>query len=307
MFKNLVYIYISATLFLFTNTVSANQYPSRPANGIVHVKLINVSGIGNRIKNIISHLRYFQPKHINLYWDSEGWVSSKFFDLFAPTWNVSITEYNSHHQIYGLFTYREHLYPYIDTYSLLVTEEDFKNKKHQFIDNKYNDIPQEIIKTYTPYFQNLHPSKQVKQRITQVKLPSKYVSVFIRNAPDWKKYFNGNEEPEVFFKIMDKFPKDTIFYLSALSKETAQIFHIHYPNRIIELPNKDYSSMIDAVADMYILGKGNTAIYSIGSTFAEVAWWLGGAKQKVIKVGSTNHWRPYFNKKQLQILPKLPD
>ena len=302
----IVILILFISTILFPYNLHANTCPAAPSNGIVHIKLIGASGIGNRIKNIISHLRYFKPKHINLYWDKIGWVSASFFDLFSPSWDVNITEYNSQNLIYQLFDYYEPLYPYINTYSLIVAENEFKDQKHQFIDSKYNDIPSEIISLYTPYFQKLHPSKKVKERIKQITLPKNYVSIFFRNAPDWNKYFNGNENEESFFEIMDKFPNNTMFYLSTLSKETALPFYKRYPGRIIELPNKNYSSMIDATADLYILGKSSTGIYSIGSSFSEVAWWLGGAKQKVITVGSTKHWQHYITERKLEVLPSIP-
>lgn len=306
MIKNVIIILFFITWLLIPFSLHAEQYPTKPSNNIVHIKLTNASGIGNRIKNIISHIRYFQPKHINLYWDDKGWVSAKFFDLFSPKWNTTITEYNSQHQIYNIFNYNEPLYPYINTYALLVAEDDFKNKKHQFIDGQYNNIPPEIIDIYTPYFRALEPSMQVKQRINQLNIPKNYVSVFFRNSDDWEKFFNANEPVESFFKIIDTFPSNTIFYLSTLSKETALPFYKRYPNRIIELPNKNYTSMIDTVADMYILGNSHTGIYSIGSTFSEVAWWLGGAKQKVIIVGSNKHWIKQIKVEKLKILSQIP-
>ena len=44
--------------------------------------------------------------------------------------------------------------------------------------------------------------------------------------------------------------------------------------RVLELPNKNYTSMIDSTSDLYLLGLGHTLIVSDGSTFGEVAWWL---------------------------------
>ena len=46
--------------------------------------------------------------------------------------------------------------------------------------------------------------------------------------------------------------------------------------------------MIDAVAELYMLGKAAKAIYSPLSTFSELAWWLCGAKQDVTIVGGSN-------------------
>ena len=77
-------------------------------------------------------------------------------------------------------------------------------------------------------------------------------------------------ELETFFEAMNKYPDDTIFYLSAMSKNIADKFYEKYPNRIIELPNKNYNSMIDATADLFILGSTKETLCSYMSTFCEV-------------------------------------
>ena len=71
-------------------------------------------------------------------------------------------------------------------------------------------------------------------------------------------------------------------------EEIADKFKQKYGEQIITLPNKNYNSMIDAVAELYMLGKAAKAIYSSLSTFSELAWWLCGAKQDVTIVGGSN-------------------
>ena len=128
------------------------------------------------------------------------------------------------------------------------------------------------------------------ERLNELNLPEKLVTVQVRSAPDWEKTF-GKYDYNSFFEVMDKYSSDTYFYLSAMSKEVANIFYSRYPNRIIELPNKNYNSMIDATADMFILGSTDNTICSLYSTFCEVGWWLNGAKSKVTVVGSDEHWK----------------
>ncbi|MCM1323867.1 MAG: hypothetical protein NC218_06870 [Acetobacter sp.] len=279
---------ILATTFLFTasyTNAEPTDIPIVAKNNILHLTYVDTAGIGNRLKKTVSYLRYYTPKHLNIYWPSTGWVNARFTDLFAPEWETTITEYNSPYMIEN-FAYNQPLANYVSEYTLLVAANEFKDNQHRFIDLQYNHIPPEILKLYRPYFKALKPSPAVKKRIQEVTLPSNTVAVQIRNAPDWKRQFNTNEDIQNFFVEMDKFPPNTIFYLSAMSKESAAPFYKRYPNRIIELPNKDYHSMVDATADMYLLGATKTAIYQYGSTFAEVGWWLGGAKTQVIIIGN---------------------
>lgn len=295
-------LFITAALFIAFNTRAADMPQPRP-NKIVHLQFSKSSGLGNRLKKIVSYLRYYNPKHLNLYWPAENWVTAGFYDLFNPEWETAVTEFNLPNMITN-FSYDEPLQPWVNEYSLLVAADDFHTGKHMFIDTRYNDIPPEIIRIYAPYFQAIKPSAAVKRRIDEVKLPANAVAVQVRNAPDWQHYFQVKEPAAAFFAIMDKYPPDTVFYLSAMSKESAAPFYARYPNRIIELPNKDYHSMTDAAADMFLLGSTKEAVYQYNSTFSEVGWWLGGAKAKVHVVG--NIVFPTTYTPPLRILDKIP-
>lgn len=295
--------FIIATLLLTFNTQAADMPQQRP-NKIVHLQFFESSGLGNRLKKIVSYLRYYNPKHLNLYWSTENWVTASFYDLFSPEWKTTVSEFNLPSTVKN-FNYNEPLQPWVNEYSLLVAANDFNSGSHMFIDTRYNDIPPEIIRIYAPYFQAIKPSAAVKRRINEVKLPTNTVAVQVRNAPDWQHYFQVEEPAAAFFAIMDKYPPDTIFYLSAMSKESAAPFYARYPNRIIELPNKDYHSMFDAAADMYLLGSTKEAIYQYNSTFSEAGWWLGGAKAKVHIVGS--NVTPIYPQQPLKVLKNFPE
>ena len=69
-----------------------------------------------------------------------------------------------------------------------------------------------------------------------------------------------------------------------MTREVSKLFHERFGDRVVELENKDYSSMIDAVADMWILGHCPEMIVSPESTFSEVAWWWGGCQSHVTMV-----------------------
>lgn len=84
---------------------------------------------------------------------------------------------------------------------------------------------------------------------------------------------------------MDIFNSDTYFYISCMNKEVFDAFKLRYGKRILELSNKQYNLMIDAVADLYLMSKAKEMILSFGSTFGELSWWLGGGEGKVNVVG----------------------
>ena len=102
--------------------------------------------------------------------------------------------------------------------------------------------------------------------------------------------FGRNESLEKYFDEINKLPNNAKIYISTMNRKVSDSFKNKFGDRIVELENKDYSSMIDAVADLYIMSNASFAIYSYGSTFGELAFWLGGAKQKVTVVGSEDGW-----------------
>lgn len=249
-------------------------------------------GLGNRLKYLISYIRYYKPKNLRLHWPSRGWVSERFSDLFVLDLPIRISEHNALIQLSQHDLVKANpLFSYVNTWGLIVAKTDYGDREiPQPIDFKYNDIHPKLINIYKPYFSHIHPSDKIKKRLLEVKLPENTVSVQVRNASDWEKYYGSNEQLSSFFNVMDNLPTDTTFYLSAMSKEIADEFYKRYPNRIIELPNKNYFSMIDATADMYILGSAKHILCAFHSTFCEVAWWLGGAKAKVTVIGSDKNW-----------------
>ena len=262
---------------------------------ILSVHFYSKSGIGNRLKKMTSYLRYYKPEKLKIYWPNDGWVSASFSDLFTFEYPIELEEINTPILINNNHPEANPLFDYIRNWVLIVSKEDFpKNVEPFAIDVMYNNIPQNIRDIYIPYFTSLKPSNKVKKRLNDVKIPSKFVSVQIRNAPDFKQWFGVDISYSYFFEIMDKYDSDTYFYLSAMSKEAALPFYTRYPGRIIELPNKNYKSMIDATTDLFILGSSEETICSYMSTFCEVAWWINGAKSKVSIVGTEEKYKNHI-------------
>ena len=260
--------------------------------------LSNSQGIGNRIKFIASCIRINKLKDIDLYWPQNGWVPTSFKELFNFDWPYPINEFDQE-----LIKKNIPLKPplsYTEGCRLYVNKRDglpnnfsklyFPSKNGYGIDFEYNRIPQKILNIYLPFFKRLKPSTKVKKRLKDTKLPKKFVGLQIRNNKDWFK-FGRNENLGLFCNEINKYPKSTKFYLSCMSQSISKIVHKKYPNQIIELPHKNYISMIDAVTDMYNLSKASAGIYSYGSSFSEVAWWIGKCRQTVTVVGSFESWR----------------
>ncbi len=240
-------------------------------------------GIGNRLKYFASLYEYYKPQKFTLVWKKKGWVTASFSELFQFESKAEMIELCSEKDVkkYKKLFKSECLYKQGYHWKLYAKED---------IDLKYNDISEENRKLYLDFFNKLKPSAQVKKRIKDIDLPRGTVALQVRNNLDWEKA-GRNENLEDFVKQMQKFPQNTMFFLSAMSSKVSDYFKSQFPDRIIELPNKNYSLMIDAVADIFLLSRCQNGIYSYGSTFAEVAWWIGGAKAQVSVVGNEKNWK----------------
>ena len=125
----------------------------------------------------------------------------------------------------------------------------------------------------------------------------------IRNAPDWED-FGRNEDLDLFVEEINKNESKNQIYLSAMNKEVLENLKKRTNRLIFELRNKNYNSMQDAVCDLYIMAKADMAIYSFGSTFGELAFWLRKDMQNVIIVGNQKKW---INKKHLKKSRKIKE
>ncbi len=240
---------------------------------IVNAEFDSVNGLGNRILGLVNCINYYSPKVLNIYWDNKGWVSASFSDLFDTNFDFELNEY-SENSILKEWQNDKHERTIVSPPCFLVT----KDKKDLSL--KYNDIEEKDREEFRGIFSKISPSKKVAERLDGLDINSEYVAVQVRNFNDFEK-LGRNTDINLYFAEMDKYPQDTKFYLSAMSEEIADKFKQKYGEQIITLPNKNYNSMIDAVAELYMLGKATKAIYSPLSTFSELAWWLCGAKQDV--------------------------
>ena len=148
-----------------------------------------------------------------------------------------------------------------------------------------------MLNNFLPLFKALKPSTYVEKRISQVKTTN-YVSVHIRLDNVWKEWGRGTDKDiNDFFSVMDNYPKDTLFFLASADPRVAAKFVKRYGKRIIQIPDKDFSSEFDAVADIYLLSRGRELIASYGSSFSNLSWWLSGCKMKVTVVGDSQNWQ----------------
>lgn len=150
------------------------------------------------------------------------------------------------------------------------------------IDFLFGETPQPYLDRYLRFFSKLRPSPAVAARVSAVQLQPQDVAVQVRISLDKKDAANV-PRAETYLRRMHAFPPETRFFISAMDAAVSAISRESFGDRIVELLGKQYRSMIDATADMYLLSQPSTLVASRGSTFGEVAWWLGGGRQVVVQ------------------------
>lgn len=257
------------------------------------------AGICNRIKRLFSALRLNVnlDEPLDFYWSQGELTNHAFYELFTfdmfdfneISCQLKVNkkdEYDVAANIVWRLELKDGEVPAGFTKSF---KKDDESK--EYIDFEYNRIPRNAIEIYRPYFEALKPSEVVKKRISEVELPADCVSVHVRQGRYWNEYSRGNRDSvDAFIEAMRNYSEDTCFFLAAANDEVAIKIKEAFPNRIVELPNKNFTDAIDAVAELYLLGQTDELLATYGSTFSEVAWWLGGCKQRVTVIGNEADW-----------------
>lgn len=239
-------------------------------------------GLGNRLKGLANLYAWEGSKKITLRWGMDDWVPERFEDLFemrdAPGFRCASYLQDGFSRML--------LVPYPLGHTRLFWQ--FYSHPRWAglparIDFLYHRTPQVVWEKYKPFFDQLRPSAKVMARVGECRLPESYVAVHIRNS------LRKNDPKnvctlEAVIDAMRGYPEKTVFFISCMEKTIAERFVAEFRERVVELPCKNYYSMIDAVADMWLLGQGQEIVCSSGSTFPEVAWWWGGDLNKKAKI-----------------------
>lgn len=258
------------------------------------------AGICNRIKRFFSALRFEIDKNepLDFYWSRGDLTNRGFYELFEFK-PYAVNEIFCTTKIHDA---EKREVGTTNVWRLLVEDNElpkgftkaFKKDKEdkEYIDFEYERIPVSVREEYLKYFKELKPSKCVRERMENgIEMPNHCVGVHIRIGRFWNEFGRGNRDGvEYYIEEMKKFSDDTLFFLASADETISARINQEFPGRIIELKNKSYTDSIDAVAELYLLGCTDTLIATYGSTFSEVAWWLGECKQKVVVVGE-HDWK----------------
>lgn len=227
---------------------------------------INCAGLGNRLKSYWGARR--QDPNAVLMWNrTRLWASTaknplleKFSELFEN--NVCVRNSNAFRQ-------------YSDWRLFALPEEGQ-------LDFRYNDMPASAVSAYLPIVQSMKPTQRIvdivgdaqldfSDKMTGIHFRSKFDDINIQHKPT-------TDQIETILKRRPCFMATECRELRSTLKGVDGVVMIDLNEN--DLVRGDYTH---AIAEALLLASCNELYFNkqTSSTFAEIAWWFGGAKQKV--------------------------
>ena len=261
----------------------------------------NGSGLGNRIKAIISCLRV--SREAKVYWSKvPGVFSCEFSDLFQNDMEVKKRQGQTYDSWRMIVLPTD---PIPGNFSIVTADCDRIGRKFSHtrsdgknIDLEFSRIPRVVLDDCVEKLNLLKINQQVSSWVEECskQFDDKTISVHIRSWEDQdpdeesrlrqKHFFNLNN----FLNEMYKFDSETKFFVCSDSNSVINKLKKVFGNRIItykrhsdlETSRSTSVGAQDDFAEMLLLAKNKVILGSYISTFTEMAWYFGGAQAEVI-------------------------
>ena len=188
------------------------------------------------------------------------------------------------------------MYPHENGWRLFVQEDEKQyTGEYEYIDLLYDKTPKYFIDKYLGILSQLKINPDILNYVNEFTegWEKNTIAVHIRSWYCERRAWHSNE---LFENEIDKLDPDAKIFLCSDNSDVIKHFSDRHKDRIILHPQESFShphlaesgfnysfqANADALIDMLILSKCATIIGTYISTFAEVAWWFGGCKSKVI-------------------------
>lgn len=247
------------------------------------------SGIGNRLKNLVSALRqaHYENDGVTSHLGMQEFLN---FNQYSKTFQINVKK--------ELMTHKLELLP----------NDEFKNKLKKNVpiiyhnphntqieinklDFQYNNIDDEMIVEWLKYWELIVFNNSILHDVDLINQHYNIedcIGVHVRSWSD-NEWRNQNIYSfEKFVVEMEKF-EGKKFFLACDSDTEIKKFKNYFGDRIItiDFSGERHSKLNDnayyyAFLDMLLLSKCKKLIVSYLSTFSECAWWLGKCNAEVI-------------------------
>ena len=268
----------------------------------------HLGGLSNRIKSLVSCIRYSQKHNTNyyVYWKAlnsyktnNHILNCSFYKLFSN--KIEITYIDKKSKIYSshclMIENDDNIPKNFCNFQSKCSKKFTPNDKFgRNIDFAYNKIPHSIKNDYINAFHILKPIPELVSRINDFsknKFDENTISVHIRS---WNRPNEGSRRKplfnmQLFENKMKQYNKKYKFFLATDSQTVKYCFNNSpvFKDRIITYPrktnlNKSRSNpkgIQEDLIELYLLSKNKIMIGSHFSTFSEVAWWLGDCPKDI--------------------------
>lgn len=272
-----------------------------------YVVSFNLGGLSNRIKCLISAMRYSDrlSRKLILCWPASPSCNCHFSGLFEN----KISEINRK-EAEDLLAAADDKYFMVTSWAMATFPEDnipdnftrFRSSgTGKDIDFEYDRIPLKARENILEYVNRLQPVQYIRKEIDEYskKFRDDTVSLIIRTWKDetksdhrnWMKLFSINN----VYATIKKITASSIF-VSCDSQWVIENLYNRYGEKILFYPKKrtiagDRTSdagIQDALIDLYLSSLNSRLIASYFSSFSEMAWWFGGCRAKVSFIPSGN-------------------
>jgi len=165
---------------------------------------------------------------------------------------------------------------------------------YEGIDFAFQDIDSKVENDILKYLKKIKPLKKIRKKISEFERKNSIkncTGIHIRRGD----YLAGKDrlgfvsEESLFInrikELIDINPKER-FFLCTDSKETQEKFKKIFEDKIITFTKTNFDRLgviftQEGLIDLLLLSKTKRILGTYGSTFTEMAWWLGDCKSKV--------------------------
>jgi hypothetical protein len=252
----------------------------------------NNSGIGNRLKNIVTALRRAERKGDGLL------INFPHQDFFTVDYQPNPETIKQEIEIcttWSLELFEDEITRgFLKEPKVLKIYHDYDTtfELTNSIDFHFNNISTYLVEDLKKHFKRIEFASIVTDTVEAYVLKhdlSDVVGVHIRSWSDDAGRHARLHDLSLFTQIMKDLPGER-FFVATDSLRVLKELAAQFPNRIIASPrpeerhiskNLSLQAMFASLADMLLLSRCRRIVGTYSSTFTEVAWWLGGAQSVV--------------------------
>lgn len=275
-----------------------------------------VWGLGNRMKALVSAMRVADRcgRELLVYWPRNEHMCCTFSELFAvPLVQIDDDEFSGIvsrsgqvHRCSGYAfeaerndctyvvndSWRHLLFPDERVPAELVWPAPLHLYDGKGADGRFDAVPLAVRSRLVDYFERLTPRRECRERVADFaqQFDAQTISVHVRtwqpaasDDPGRRVFFH----PRTLFSTLDRHERGK-FFITSDSSAVVESVRARYPGRVLVHPDDRFGESrrspegeVSSLVVLRLLARNQRMIASFGSTYSDVAWYLGGCAARV--------------------------